>query len=1076
MHNTRKLMRKSIHRATVAAIAVLMGISVVPLAQTRAAEPAVPATKTKISFARDIRPILANHCWSCHGQDEGSREADLRLDLRASAVGPRDGGKPAIVPDKPESSPLVARIESDDAERQMPPPSAKKPLNAQQKQLLRDWVAQGADYSQHWAFIAPKRPELPTPKLQDRARNPIDLFILQRLELEGLPPSTEAPREVLLRRVTLDLTGLPPTLAERKQFLADESPQAYENLVDRLLASTHYGERMAMHWLDVARYADTNGYNNDEERTMWPWRDWVIDAFRRNLPYDKFLTEQLAGDLLPNATQAQKIATGFNRNHVLTTEGGIIDEEYRIEYVADRVHTTATVFTGLSLQCARCHDHKFDPVSQREYYQFFAFFNNLQDGRVNYNGNVAAAPFIKVPTAEQQSVLDQLASRTTELQQLIKNRESSVAARVVDWEQALTAEDRQKLAQWGPLFRLSFDETAGETASDTFDANRKGTVRGKANWTAGKVNGALEFDGQTFVELGQLGVFDGGDKFSFAAWVYPTSAEPITVLSKMDDAAANRGYDVIVEGGKVACHLIDHWPDNGLKVISRQPLSLNEWHHVAVTYDASRKAAGVKVYADGKLQPVDVSTDKLTGTLLTDKPLHIGRRQQSAAFKGRIDDVHFYAAELTADDVTRLTAGQLVSRLVDLLAIPAAKRNDSQRAEINRYYLDRVDTDYRKLKNELADLPKQKEVLDKTIAAVMVMEEMPQPRQTHLLRRGQYDQPGDPVTAGVPAAFLPLPAGAPANRLGLANWLLHPEHPLTARVAVNRWWEMYFGAGLVETSEDFGITGALPTHPELLDWLATELIRSGWDVKALQKLIVMSATYRQSSHISPVHRERDPKNQLLTRGPRFRLPAEVVRDNALAISGLLVDKVGGPSVRPYQPEGLWEEVSVERRVKYVPDPGDGLYRRTMYTFWKRTCPPPALSTFDAPTRETCTIRRARTNTPLQALVLLNDPTYIEAARRMAERLYETEELNASSRLSLAFELAISRKPHADEEQVLIALYELALQRFTGDTASATKLISIGKSPRNPKLNEAELAAWTVVCTTILNLDETISKD
>ncbi|MFN0051403.1 MAG: DUF1553 domain-containing protein [Planctomycetales bacterium] len=1038
--------------------------------------PPLPHPAARVSFARDIRPILSHHCGTCHGADEATREAGLRLDVRESAVKPRQKGAAAIVPGHPEASLILARIDSDDESLRMPPAEFKKPLTAQQRELLSAWIAQGADYSQHWAYAPPSRPIPPRQIAGGRVRNAIDQFVQARLADEGLKPAPEASRETLLRRVTLDLTGLPPTLEELDAFLADESPDAYDRAVERLFQSPHYAERMAMHWLDVARYADTNGYNNDEERTMWPWRDWVIDAFRRQLPYDQFLIEQLAGDLLPEATLDQRVATGFNRNHVLTTEGGIIEEEYRVEYVADRVHTTATVFMGLSLQCARCHDHKYDPFSQREYYQLFAYFNSQPDRGVNYDKGGFAPPFVKVPSAAQQAERAQIERRSDELTRALQQRTDQGDSLAAAWEMELTAADRQALAAAGPLVHLPFDEATGALAADRADPSRMGAISGTPTWTEGKLGGALEFDGQSHVDLGQAGAFEASDHFSIAAWVYPTSAEPSTIASKMDEAAGHRGYDLILEGGRVACHLIDQWPNNGLKVITREPLKMQTWQHVMLTYDGSRKAAGVKIYVDGRPQPQEVASDQLSGSLRTEKPFHVGRRQAAAPFRGRLDDLQIYGLELGEEEARRLAAGEPVRRMADLLAIAPADRTDAQRAEIRDYYLSRVDPELKRLKSALADVPSRRAALEKSIPGVMVMEEPPEPRRTQILKRGQYDAPGEEVVAGVPVALPGLPSGAPANRLGLAQWLTQRSHPLTARVAVNRWWELFFGAGLVETAEDFGVTGALPTHPELLDWLACELLDSGWNIQRIQKLIVTSATYRQSSQLSAELRERDPRNQLLARGPRFRLSAETVRDNALAVAGLLVDRIGGPSVKPYQPEGLWEDVSVERREKYVVDPGEGLYRRAMYTFWKRTCPPPSMSSFDAPTRETCTIRRARTNTPLQALVLLNDPTYVEAARKLAERAGQSADPSPAGRLSYIVRLALARHPTPEEQTTLLDLWERGAAHFRSDREAASRLLAVGRSSVVSTLDTAELAAWTLVCSTLMNMDEAISKD
>ncbi len=1045
-----------------------------------------PARSDRVDFARDVRPILSNHCWSCHGPDEATRQGKLRLDGRDAALSKGESGKVAVVPGKPEMSEVVARIVADDEDKVMPPAHAKKPLNAAQKETLKRWIAQGADFAQHWAFVTPKRPQLPKVKRDDWVRNAIDSFVLKRLEDEGLAPSAEADKATWLRRVTLDLTGLPPSPNELAAFLGDSSPAAYDNVVDRLLASPRYAERMAMHWLDAARFADTNGYNNDETRTMWPWRDWVIESFATGMPYDQFLTEQLAGDLFPNATLSQRVATGFNRNHVLTTEGGIIEEEYHVEYVSDRVHTTATVFMGLTMQCARCHDHKYDPLTQHDYYQFAAFFNNIPDKVVGYSQGRMAEPLLKVPSREQQAELDRLARRKGEIETAFKAREASIDPEVARWEKTLTPEEIAKAGPVGLIAHFALDEADGDQVADAVDATRRGAIRGKVARSPGKFGSALDFDGNTFVEAGEIGAFDSEQKFSLAAWIQPTSNEPATVLSKMDEANAHRGYDVILEGGKVASHIVHHWPDSGFKVITKEPVSLNEWHHVVVTYDGSRKATGLKVFVDGQSRALDVTNNNtLGGTLKTDKPFHIGKRHASAPFKGRIDDVQLYAVELTAEEVTSLAAGQSLGQLKEILAVAPSERNESQRTLLRQYYLARIDRESQTLKAELGELPKRQAELDKAIPVTMVMFESTPRRPTYLLRRGQYDQRGDEVKAGVPSVLAMTSAQAShqppkesatndVTRLDLARWLTNTEHPLTSRVAVNRWWELLFGTGLVETAEDFGVQGTLPSHPELLDWLATELIHTGWDQRVMLKLIVTSATYRQASHVTPQLLERDPRNRLLTRGPRYRLSAESVRDNALAVSGLLRERLGGASVKPYQPEGLWEDVSVERREKYVIDNGEGLYRRSMYTFWKRTCPPPGMTTFDAPDREFCLIRRARTNTPLQALVLLNDPTFVEAARKLAERVL-AETKSDDDRLLLACELVLSRRPTVVEREVLLNLLRDTKGKFARDKRAAEKLLAVGRSTVAGGQNVEELAAWTTIASMLLNLDEAISK-
>ncbi len=1030
-----------------------------------------------VQFNRDVRPILSENCFQCHGPDVHQRQAELRLDSREGATAEQNGGK-AVAPGDVKASRLVQRILSTDADERMPPEKTGRKLSPQQIEILSRWIEQGAKYEQHWSLIPPQRTELPSVKDSAWSKNPIDRFILARLEKEGLTPSPAAAKETLLRRVSLDLTGLPPTLEEREAFLADDSPQAYEKVVERLLNSPRYGERMAMHWLDLARFADTNGYNNDEDRTQWMWRYWVIDAFLRTLPYDKFVTEQIAGDLLPNATNQQKIATAFNRNHVLTTEGGIIEEEYRVEYVADRVHTTATVFLGLSLQCARCHDHKFDPLTQRDYYSFFAFFNNLAEKTVGYNQAKVAEPFIKVPTREQQAELDRLVARKAELEQQRTARAEDVQSDMEKWEREVLASGKLPSSPEGLAHNLHLDEATGTQVSDALDAKRSGTISGNAKWSAGKFGGALEFDGQTFVPLGEVGTFEQSEAFSFSAWVNLATQDASTVLSKMDEANAFRGYDLIIEQGKVATHIVHHWPNNGLKVIAKEPLPLNSWHHIAVTYDGKGKGGGVAIYVDGKLQASDVTTDTLSGkdTIKTDKPFHLGRRTSSAPFRGLLDEVQLYRSALSAADVGELAKGQTPAGIAGIIKTPAIERTPAQKESLKHYYLQYVDEASRKIAGELGQISKQQAEMEKSFPATMIMQEMPTPRQAFVLNRGQYDQRGDAVHPGVPASLPPLPAGIPADRLSLAKWLVDPGHPLTARVAVNRWWQHYFGTGIVETVEDFGSQGSWPSHPELLDWLATEFIQSSWNVKEMQRLMVTSATYRQASRVSPALLERDPKNRLLARGPRFRLPAETVRDNALAIGGLLRDKIGGPSVKPYQPDGLWQDVSVERRAVYKQDEGDSLYRRSMYTFWKRTCPPPGMMTFDAPDRETCTIRRARTNTPLQALVLMNDPTYLEASRKLAERVLKNRGDNDETRLTQLYRIVLCRDPQAAETATLLPLLNKTRERFKAAPEKAKQLLKIGDSTRDEKLGAGELAAWTTLCSLVLNLDEAITKE
>ncbi len=1034
------------------------------------------ADETALELARAVQPILANHCWSCHGPDEHSREAGLRLDVRSEALAARDGSAAAIVAGDAAASAMVARIHATDG-AQMPPESFGKPLSGDQRALLIRWIDAGAPFATHWAFLPAQRPPVPPVKRGDWPRSDLDRFVLARLEAEGLEPAPEADRATWLRRVTLDLTGLPPTPEEVAAFLADTTPAAHEGVVDRLLVSPRYAERMAMQWLDVARYADTNGYNNDETRTLWPWRDWVIRAFAENIPFDRFVTEQMAGDLLPDATVSQKVATGFSRNHVLTTEGGIIDEEYRVEYVADRVHTTATAFLGLSLQCARCHDHKYDPFTQTDYYRFAAFFDNVPDKVVGYSQGRMAEPLLEVPSPEQIAERERLEGRRAELAERLAQRAKDCAADQEAWEGTLTPERLAAAEPPGLMAWFPLDDEAGPMIATGLGSGVAGEVVGRHEHAEGRLGGALLFDGQTHIAAGETGAFEADRPFSFSVWVHPTSAEASTVLSKMDEADAFRGYDLILEQGKVAVHVVHQWPDRAFKVITNEPLALDRWHHLAVTYDGSRRSTGMRVFVDGVARPVTATTDNVVdGTILTTRPFHIGRRSVSAPFRGRIDDVRLYGCVLPDNEVTLLASGETPAGLAALVGGPREQRSLEQAARLRAHFLDSVDAPSRAWREESTAIPARLAELAKQIPVTMVMAEMSPRRETRVLVRGRYDQPGDVVAPGVPR-FGPGTEGVPVeggDRMALARWLTHPAHPLTARVAVNRWWGMLFGTGIVETVEDFGIQGTPPSDPGLLDWLATEFVRRGWDVRSLLREIVLSATYRQSSRVTPLLAERDPANRLLARGPRGRLPAETVRDNALAIGGLLVEKVGGPSVRPWQPAGLWEDVSVERRDTYVPDSGDGAHRRSMYTFWKRTCPPPGMTTFDAPDRETCVARRGRTNTPLQALVLMNDPTYLEAARGLATRLL-AEPGDDADRVARAWLQAVGRTPTADETTVVSTVLEAARQRFQGDPAAAEQFLVVAGGPVPEEIDRPMLAAWTTVASLILNLDETISK-
>ncbi len=1041
------------------------------LVRSLSAAPGEAAAKP-VDFDREIRPILAENCFACHGPDEKQRMAKLRLDTK-------DGLFAVIAAGKSVDSKLFQRISAPEKAKRMPPPFADRTLNEKQVELIKRWIDEGAKWEMHWAYVPPQRPEPPAVTNKAWVRNPIDNFILARLESEGLKPSPEADKATLVRRVTFDLTGLPPTPAEVDAFLHDKSPQAYEKVVDRLLDSPRYGERMAMQWLDLARYADTHGYHIDSHREMWHWRDWVINAFNHNMPFDEFTVEQLAGDLLPQPTLAQRIATGFNRDHMINFEGGAIPEEYQNEYVVDRVEATSVVWLGMTMGCARCHDHKFDPIKQKDFYRFYAFFNTISEkGLDGRRGN--AQPIVQVPSPQQSVEIARVSQGICAHEDAIpKDRE--LDAMQAEWEKT-ALESLPAAPREGLLAHYELDGNLSDSSGHYHDGR---LLKGDVNYGTGPVGRAAEFDGQSHAVFGDTGGFERNEPVSIAFWFSPFERQEMTVLQKLD--SEQRGWEIYREestvlprlfrGSRLSLRLIHHWPDDSIQVRTREPIVENGEHAIAITYDGSGKAAGVKIYIDGKVAETDVVADTLSGPIRNTAPLSIGDPQFGRPTMGSFDDLRLYSRALTASEIGELALHQPARAEIMILA---KKRDKSQKEALRDYFLTyAAPAELRKTYAELKELRREKEDLDWTVPNAMVMQEMDAPRETAVLGRGDYRNRGEVVTPGIPAVLPAMAKDLPVNRLGLAKWLVDPANPLPARVAVNRYWQLHFGTGIVKTAEDFGSQGEPPTHPLLLDWLATEFVRTKWDVKAMQRLMVTSAAYRQSSHTTPELQERDPENRLLARGPRFRLPAEMVRDNALAVSGLLVEKTGGPSVMPYQPKGLWEETAygdVYTAQTYVQGHGEDLYRRSMYTFWKRTSPPPALITFDAPDREKCAARRTVTNTPLQALVLLNDPTYIEAARVLAEKMIREGGADPARRIRYAFRLATARDPDAKELQVLRELERTESLEYRRDKDAARKLLGVGENKADAKIDTGELAAWTTVASTILNLDETITQE
>jgi len=1043
------------------------------------------AAPAHLEFNRDIRPILSENCFYCHGLDPKHREAKLRLDLPEEAT--RDlGGYSAVVPGKPEESEVTARINSDDRDEQMPPPKSNRKLTPAQKETIREWIAQGAEYQKHWAFAPPRRAPLPDVQQRGWPRNPADRFVLARLETEHLAPSSEAKPETWLRRASLDLIGLPPTLEELDAFTADVAARgeaAYESATDRLLASEHFGERQAIGWLDAARYADTHGFNNDSARTMWRWRDWVIDAFNSNKPYNQFIIEQLAGDLLPNATLEQRIATGFGRNHVINSEGGIIDEEYRVEYVADRVRTMSMAWLGLTVECARCHDHKFDPITQRDYYRFFAFFNSVpeygEDGRI-----ANAAPIMAAPTREQSETLSKQEQELATLEAALRadrpvwQGTDEEITHIVDAAAAARAANPQKEL----LLHLDCDTAEPRAKVWSFPGQKPRIATGVTgkSWTSAGASPLAK------IEPNQI-KFDHAGGVTVSLWLRPATDNPrdVALLSSQDysgvpaGAGYGKGQEVRLVDGEIEVRINERFPAYSIQVVSEGArVRAGEWHHLSVVYSGGKKAANIRIFLDGAELPTRIMADDANGEGGSPSFLVGSDAGKNApTYRGEIDEIRAFSPALSATQVRAVfLADALPSALTAFWNGAATGREESLLSEmIGR----ETDLHWRELAERRATLLEQHLALRRNLPSTMVMADLPQPRPTFILKRGQYDAHGETVEPGTPDLLAPWPAGAPRNRLGLALWLTQPNHPLTGRVVVNRVWAQLFGAGFVKTLGDFGSQGEWPSHPELLDWLAREFVDGGWNVKALYRMLVLSATYRQSSAVSAELVARDPENRLLARGPRLRLPAELIRDQALAMSGLLHEHLGGPGVFPYQPEGLYNGVVVGADypgTKWVQSKGEDLYRRSLYTFWKRTVPYPAMTAFDVPDREVCTVRRASTNTPLQALVLLNDPTYLEAAHQLAARMLREGGMTDDARVAFAFRLATGRRPSAAEIHILSGALQHFRDDFSHDAEGAAKLLKTGSSSVDPALPAGELAAADAVASMILNLDETITKD
>ena len=1035
-----------------------------------------PGSRAAVQFNRDVRPILSEYCFQCHGPDNNHRKAGLRLDVKEDAFKLLKSGEHAFVAGDIEKSAAIQRITTTDEDDIMPPTKVGKKLSAAQIETLKQWVKEGANWQGHWAYQKVEKPAAPEVKKKDWARNEIDKFVLARLEKEGLDPSSEADKITLIRRLSFDLIGLPPTIDEVDAFLADNTSESYEKLVDRLLNSPQFGERMAQHWLDLARYADTNGYHIDNHRDMWKWREWVINAFNKNKRFDEFTIEQIAGDLLENPTLEQRIATGFNRNGMHNFEGGADPDEYQTKYVVDRVATTANVFLGSTLACAECHDHKYDPFTTKDFYQFYAFFNTIPEQGLDGNSD-NPRPFLRVPNEEQGARLVELLAKIPEAEGVVNKRTDELNKAQVAWEKEIVTKTNDYPEVAGILAHFPFDGSidASPEGRSQKAAAYKGTTNAPA-FADGRVNKSLRLEGnETHVEVGNTGDFERNEAFSISAWIKYEDKNG-TIVSKMNDSGgSHQGWDFGFSENKAWVHIVHRWDTNAIKVVSKEKIPGGSWQHLLATYDGSSKAAGLKIYLNGKPLTLELERDNLTASINTSAPFRIGRRETGIPFKGWIDEVRLYTRALTPTEATQLT-----TRPIFLLAqLGREKQSDDQKKQLAAYYRENFGDSLKSAESKLKGLRDAKDKLYKEMPQTMVMEEMAEPRKTHILVRGDWRNKGEQVAPAVPSALPQLPGDKPANRLALAKWLVNRDQPLTARVTVNRFWQNFFGTGLVKSANDFGSQGEWPSHPELLDWLAADFMDNGWDMKRTLKQMVMSATYRQNAAVKKEHLERDAYNRLLARGPRVRLDAEFIRDNALAVSGLLNRQIGGRSVYPYQPAGLWEAIGFGDSFSsqsYKQSKGADLYRRGLYTYWKRSLHYPSFATFDAPNREICTSQRARTTTPLQSLVLMNDPVYVEAARALGQRVLQNcKDRPIEDQITYAFRVTLSRKPKSEELSLLKNLYADQIARFQQNKEAAASLVKVGESEKPKDLDDATLAAWTALANVLLNLDETITK-
>ncbi|QRR00334.1 DUF1553 domain-containing protein [Dyadobacter sandarakinus] len=1030
-----------------------------------------------LDYNLHVKPVLSDKCFACHGPDKAKQKAGLRLDVREAAYAnlPEHSGKVAIDPGKLRNSEVFRRIISDDPDYVMPTPDSHLSLTPKEKAVLIRWIEEGAEYKPHWAFVKPEKKKIPQVQNERWPRNAIDYFVLAKLDQEKMVPSPEADRETLLRRLSLDLTGLPPTMAETDNFLKDQSEKAYEKQVDRLLASPHYGEKMAVDWLDLARFADSHGYTVDRLRDMSPYRDWVINAFNRNMRYDRFIHWQLAGDLMPAPTRDMRIATAFNRNHQQNVEGGIIEEEFQTEYVVDRTNTFGDAMLGLSVGCAKCHDHKYDPISQKNYYQLFSFFNNVKEaGQISWD-DALPTPTLLLPTPQQERMLKHIRTLESEQQVALTSAAQSAQKDFEKWKnsEAYHALTKQKLPATGLVALYNFDSG---TLRNSVNPRQNGIMKRESGQTgdqpeliqhdAGK---ALAMNGDVFLDLDKVGVFRKSETFTIGirTWIPAELDEGVIFHKSLAERLYNfRGFHLYLKKDRLELNMAHTAPSNAITRLSARGIPRNRWIHLTMTYDGSSRAAGMRLFVDGSEMPLETTMDQLTKDILfkMDKQpgLQVGGWWRGKGFKGgRVDDLAVYNRSLSPLEVRVLAGKESWENIL------APGHVDQQM--LQEYYWSAVSPVAREMRTRLRATRTMLADSAENLEELMVMQEMSRPKPAFLLLRGSYDAPGERVYPATPAAIAPFPAHLPKNRYGLALWLTGKDHPLTARVAVNRFWQNFFGTGIVKTTEDFGNQGELPSHPELLDWLAVTFRESGWNVKALNKMIVMSAAYRQQTRANRTQREKDPENRLLARGPSGRLTAEMLRDNALMASGLLDMRIGGKSVKPYQPDGLWEI----NNTTYQADTGRSVYRRSLYVLVKRSVPNPTLGTFDATSRSFCVVRRQKTNTPLQALVTLNDPTFNEAMKVMGEQM--TRMGSGPAAITAAYRKLTGTRPAPAALKLLLAMQHAELEKFRKNPAKTAGWLKEGQYQVDKHLDKAAIAANAVVASTILNSDAALTR-